>query len=276
MGPARWIVGGFLAAHAAGRDLIAMDTGFRVPGMTDSELVEMVQRLGFAGLTWSATEPQWIRRIAEMAEQQKMRLVAVCCGAKLLRDGGLQPDPRVEGIVAALDGFSTLLWLHISSPDFRRSSEDGDDAAVPGLRALAERAAAAGVRIALYPHAGTWMERVEDAVRLAKKVDRPNVGVTFNLSHWLKTDGKDLDARLDAAMPWLYCVTINGASPEAGSSWAELIQPLGRGTYDWAELVRKLDQRGYTGPICLQLYGVGGQKQDNLKQSIDVWRAAFP
>ena len=36
------------------------------------------------------------------------------------------------------------------------------------------------------------MERIEDAVRVADKVDRPNVGVMFNLCHWLRVS-KDRD-----------------------------------------------------------------------------------
>ena len=69
----------------------------------------------------------------------------------------------------------------------------------------------AQVRIALYPHAGFWVERVEDAVRLAARVDRKNLGVTFNLCHWLKVDGRNLDTSLAQARPYLFLVTINGA-----------------------------------------------------------------
>jgi len=196
-------------------------------------------------------------------------------GARLDREG-FSPDPRIEAAIAALKGFPTLIWLTVQSSDFPRSSDAGDAVAVPALEDLADRAAAAGLRVALYPHTGYWVERVEDAVRLARKANRPNLGVTFNLCHWLRVDGRDLEQRLEAAMPWLYCGTINGASTGGDKRWAALIQPLDRGEYDWADLVRSLLARGYNGPVCLQLYGVKGNSQDNLKASMDAWRVAFP
>ena len=85
--------------------------------------------------------------------------------------------------------------------------------------------------MALYPHTGFSVQSVEDAVRLAEKVHCKNLGVTFNLCHWLMVDGKDLAASLKTAQPYLFCVTINGADA-VGTSWKELIQPLDRGTYD--------------------------------------------
>ena len=68
-----------------------------------------------------------------------------------------------------------------------------------------------GVRVALYPHTGFWVERVDDGTRLARAVDRPNLGTTFNLCHWLKVDGQDLEKRLEEAGKHLFVVTINGA-----------------------------------------------------------------
>ena len=51
------------------------------------------------------------------------------------------------------------------------------------VREVAAMAEEAGLRVALYPHHGFWVERVEDAVRIAKKVNSKNLGVTFNLCH---------------------------------------------------------------------------------------------
>jgi len=89
-------------------------------------------------------------------------------------------------------------------------------------------------------------------------------------------DGRDLAQRLDLALPLLDAVTVNGATPDSDRSWGRIIQPLDQGTFDWAGLVRELDRRGFSGPVCLQLWGVGGLKQDNLRNSIAAWRAAFP
>jgi sugar phosphate isomerase/epimerase len=125
--------------------------------------------------------------------------------------------------------------------------------------------------VALYPHTWMWVERVQDAVRLAKKVDRDNVGATFNLCHCLKVgDEKKIPALLEEALPKLFVVSINGADREG--DWNRLIQPLDAGNVDVAAVLRKLKQLGYAGPIGLQHYGIGGDVRVNLKRSLDGWR----
>jgi len=128
------------------------------------------------------------------------------------------------------------------------------------------------VRVALYPHYGFWVERVEDAVRVAKKVNRKNVGVTFNLCHWLRVDEEEnMQSVIKLAMPYLFVVTINGADSD-GKDWKELIQTLDRGSFDISRFLRTLNDCGYTGPIGLQGYGIGGDAYDNLKRSMNAWR----
>ncbi|MCX7049030.1 MAG: hypothetical protein NTX50_26540, partial [Candidatus Sumerlaeota bacterium] len=94
----------------------------------------------------------------------------------------------------------------------------------------------------------------------------------FNLCHWLRvTGGKDLEATLKQAMPYLFVVTINGADKD-GKDWKTLIQTLDRGTYSVEEALKTLHRLGYQGPIGLQGYGIGGNVQDNLMRSMEAWR----
>jgi sugar phosphate isomerase/epimerase len=118
------------------------------------------------------------------------------------------------------------------------------------------------------------VERVEDAVRVVKKVDRKNVGVMFNLCHWLKVDDeKNTESLLKLAMPHLFVVTINGADSQArGAGWNRLIQPLGSGSFDMHRFLKALRGLGYTGPIGLQCYGLRGDAREHLKRSIAAWR----
>jgi sugar phosphate isomerase/epimerase len=119
-----------------------------------------------------------------------------------------------------------------------------------------------------------WMERIEDAVRVADKVDRPNVGVMFNLCHWLRVSkDRDYKSRLAKAMPRLWAVSISGADEfDDKPGWAHYIQPLGRGSFDMLAFLKTLRQLGYTGPIGLQCFGIPGDVRDNLAESIKAWR----
>jgi sugar phosphate isomerase/epimerase len=81
-----------------------------------------------------------------------------------------------------------------------------------------------------------------------------------------------MKGRLELALPHLFMVTINGADPQ-GKDWDRLIQPLDRGTFDMYGFLKTLKELGYTGPIGLQGYGVKGDPYENLKRSMEAWRA---
>ena len=159
----------------------AMDTAVR-----DLFLLDSVKELGYAGVGWKTGEPAEVGAAAERIRQRELKLVAVYSYAPAtLHTNGLHWDSRLEGSMAALKGRDTVLWLPIDSQDYAKSSPDGDAVAVAGMRRLADLAASNGVRVALYPHTSFWLERVHDTVRVAKKVDRRNLSVTFNLCHCL-------------------------------------------------------------------------------------------
>jgi sugar phosphate isomerase/epimerase len=181
-------------------------------------------------------------------------------------------DPALPQVIKRLRGRETFLWLYVRSGKFKPSSSDGDRQAVKVVGELADLCEQSGIRIALYPHTGFYVQRVEDAVRVAEKVDRKNVGVTFNLCHWLKVDGpKNMKTKMEQALPHLFLVTINGADSD-GQNWDRLIQPLDRGSFDVYVFVKTLRDLGYTGPIGLQCYAVPGDKYENLKRSVEAWR----
>jgi len=199
-----------------------------------------------------------------------LQLFAIYTGINI--DPGSQPyAPSLLDAIKTLEGRNTLLWLFGQSNKHGTSSLDGDPRAVEILRELADVAARHEVRIALYPHHTFWLERTADAVRVADKVDRANVGVTFNLCHWLRvSDETECGPLIKAAMPRLFVVNINGADSD-GQDWKSLIQTLDRGTFDMKGFLTTLNEAGYTGPIGFQGYGIGGDARENLKRSMDAW-----
>ena len=189
-------------------------------------------------------------------------------------------DPKLKQLIPRLKDQGTDLWIAIhgvtrDGAQLKPSDPSGDEVVVPPLRELAELAQANGIRIAFYPHTGFWLERVEDGCRLARAVDRPNVGTTFNLCHWLKVEGnRDPKPALIEALPRLLYVSINGA--DAGDTkqmdWNQLIQPLGTGSYDVAELLKSLVEIGYRGPIGFQGYGITGDSRQILGRTMQAWQ----
>jgi len=248
----------------------AMDTGTQdATHKTPAEQVALVKEVGFAGagpIYHNAAElQQWLAAL----DQNRLKMFALYLELRL--DDVAASLASIKEAAAALRGRDTLLWIYVTDKRGAAFATNDDAVAVQALREISGYAQDAGLRVALYPHTGFVVQRVEDAVRLAGKVDRKNLGVTFNLCHWLMVDGKDLAATLKAAQPYLFCVTINGADA-GGTSWKELIQPLDRGTYDVSQVLRLLRGMKYVGPIGLQHYGIGGDARENLEHSMEGWK----
>jgi len=181
-------------------------------------------------------------------------------------------DARLKEVLPRLLNRGTMLAVILAGGKPSEASQD--PRAVEVVREMAGMAEAAGVKIALYPHAGDWLERVEDAIRVTARVDRPNVGLMFNLCHWLRTDPQRYyRTLLERAMPRLFAVSINGADTfDDQPGWSRYIQPLDRGSFEVGALLRTLRQLGYAGPIGLQCYGLPGDARDHLARSMAAWR----
>lgn len=229
---------------------------------------KMLKELGYDGTSHSGVEN--IPELLAALDRHGLKLFTLYVGAWL---DGDEPkyDPRLLEAIRQLKGRETMIWLTIRSKKHKPSTPAGDARAVEILHELSDACDKAGLKIALYPHTWFWLERVEDAVRIADKAGRKNIGVTFNLCHWLKVDKPEtLDARLKLAKDRLFQVTINGA--DTTGDWDRLIQPLDRGSYDVTKLLSGLKRIGFDGPVGLQCYAVKGDKRENLARSIQAWR----
>jgi sugar phosphate isomerase/epimerase len=204
-----------------------------------------------------------------------LKLYAAYSWAHVEREG-FTVDPGINENLPALKSRKTIIWLPVTSKELKPSDPAGDAMAVAAVREVADNAAEYGCSVSLYPHFGSLVERVADAVRIADKAERANVGVTFNLCHWLRTDGPEsMNRVLRLALPKLSLVTINGAD-RIGKNWKQLIQPLDQGDFDVSALLRQLQNLGYRGPIGLQGYDVAKnfqiERNENLRRSMATWR----
>jgi sugar phosphate isomerase/epimerase len=185
-------------------------------------------------------------------------------------------DPRLKEVLRRVRGRGVQFALLVNG--MKPSDPAGDERAVQIVQEIAGLDPETDAEFLLYPHVANWIERLEDAVRLADQIDRPNVGVMFNLCHWLRVcPDRDYATRLKRAMPRLMAVSINGADEwDTEPGWAKYIQPLGRGDFDMAKFLRTLRELGYRGPVGLQCYGIGGDAREHLKESLAAWRRLTP
>jgi sugar phosphate isomerase/epimerase len=181
--------------------------------------------------------------------------------------GQIKYEPEVEAAIEALQGRGTVVWIAIQG-----EGAGAEERTIQAVDRISDLAARSNLRVALYPHYGFYLARFRDVVRVAERVGRSNVGVTFNLCHELRSGFEpEFPQLLDKAIPRLYGVTVNGADRE-GRDWNTLIQPLGSGDYDVTGFVRTIAKAGYRGPFGIQCYGLKGDPGVYLKQSMAAWR----
>jgi sugar phosphate isomerase/epimerase len=186
-------------------------------------------------------------------------------------NGQVKYEPGMEDAIEALKGRGTVVWVAVPMGD-AGAGAGAEDRTIQAVDRISDLASRSNLRVALYPHYGFYLARFKDVVRVAERVGRSNVGVTFNLCHELRSGfDPEFHQLLDKAIPRLYGVTVNGADRQ-GWDWNTLIQPLGRGDYDVNELVRTFTKAGYRGPFGIQCYGLKGDPGVYLKQSMAAWR----
>lgn len=232
------------------------------------EQAEMLKQLGYAGVGHI-----WLDNVAERLktlDDAGLKLFQITMTVDLT-PGKPAYDPRFKDVLALVKGRHVQFALLLNG--LKPSDASGDPRAVEIMREMSDLARDSGSQLLLYPHLNSWVERIEDACRVAAQVDRPNVGVMFNLCHWLRVDKqRDYKPLLKQALPRLWAVSINGADEfDDQPGWEHYIQPLDKGSFDVGGLLKTLQELGYRGPIGLQCYGIGGDAREHLARSLAAW-----
>jgi sugar phosphate isomerase/epimerase len=238
---------------------------------TLGQQAQLLKELGYdgAGHLWLDHVPERLKTLDDAG----LRLFQVYVRLNVAPDAKPPYDARLKDLLPLLKGRATMLAVLGSGG--KPSDVSGDERAVALLREIADLAQPHGIRLALYPHMGDWLEKMDDAIRVAKKVDRPNVGVMFNLCHFLKVDDSgSIKPLLEKAGPLLMAVSINGSDDSADlrAGKGKWIVPLDEGRFDLLGLLKTLRGLGYTGPVGLQCWGIGGDAREHLLRSMNAWR----
>jgi sugar phosphate isomerase/epimerase len=232
---------------------------------------EMLKELGYAG-----AGHLWLDRVDERVrtlDGAGLRLFQIYVRVDVSAKAKQGYDARLKEVLPLLKGRGVQLAILLQGR--KPADPEGEPRALELVREIADLAKEHGARAVLYPHTNDWMERVQDALRVAEQCGRPEVGVMFNLCHWMKTgEEAELKPLLEKALPRLAAVSLSGsdAVAEVKSGKGNWIQPLDAGSYDLFALLKLLKDLGYRGPVGLQCYGIGGDARDHLARSMEAWR----
>ncbi len=231
------------------------------------ERVKVLKELGYDGIGAARVKdvlslPQRLK----LYDEARLKLFSFYVGGQL-GPKGHNYGKEISQAIKDLKGRDVILELYVQG----NKKANTDEQAVAFVREIADQAKESGLRIVLYPHTGFYVDTLGTAMRIARKCERDNVGVMFNLCHYLMVEPKtDLKTALTDAKPLLWQVSTCGAEKE-GRSWDQLIQTLDRGSYDQAALFKLLRELGFKGNVGFQCYAIRGDSRDNLKRSIGAW-----
>lgn len=241
-------------------------------GLTDvkspQEQAALLKRLGYDGI---CTRPR--AATAELVgafDQQGLRILT---SYVVLKAGATLPE-SLEAHFQLIKKHQPVIWLGIQKS---KSGTDQDAAAT--IRQVVDLAAKHGLPTSLYPHVGFHTDTVKSCERLHPLVERPDLGISFTLCHFLAQNPADeLEATIRRISPKLKLVQINGANqleaPKA--DWPQLIQPLGQGSFKIARVFKILDEIGYQGPVNLQCYQIKQPAAQHLAASMATWNTLQP
>jgi sugar phosphate isomerase/epimerase len=245
---------------------------------TFDKQVEFVKSEGF-----DAIEINQIENFAEMkAAINKHQFKGAFFYVKLK----LEPpfyDSGLEDCIKKLKGTNVIISPFIVSETkrYKPSTHDADKLATHLLQQIGDMAKKSDLEVAIYPHYSFYVERTDHALALTKQVNRKNVGLTFNLCHWLATTNQQerimLKPHLKELNPYLKMITISGANDVISQSkviWDDYILPLGQGSFNTYELVRYImKDLKFKKPIGVQCYNIKGDKVALVKNTISVWES---
>lgn len=239
-------------------------------GLTDVKSAEeqaaLLQKLGYDGI---CTRPKNANQefLAAM-DRHGIRITATFISLPATADGQEIPS-EVQDHIRELKARKPIVWLAINNKDAT------DNATTSLIRKICDLAAENGLEVVLYPHVGFKTHTAAECDRLRKLADRPNLGISFSLCHFLcQEDQAGLEATLKSLAPHLKLVQISGADqiPPGKPDWKRLIQPLGQGTFDMQRIIRVLDEIGYKQPVNLQCYQIEQPASQHLAASVEAWK----
>lgn len=238
------------------------ENGVKYPSVAEG--ARAMKAMGYEGV--GSVHANVLEEFLKEFDAVGLKVFSIYVGGKV-GEGNFAYDAAVPKAIRMLKGRNAMVELYL-----QQGKGANDAQAVAFVKEIAAEAEKAGLRVVLYPHSNFYVDTVGDGLRIAKASGCQNVGVAFNLCHFLKVEPKsDLRKTLEEAKPLLWSVSTCGADL-GGADWSRLIRPLDVGTFDQVGLLRDLREIGYTGDVGIQCYGLKIPSKDHLPRSLGAWK----
>jgi sugar phosphate isomerase/epimerase len=175
---------------------------------------------------------------------------------------------RCVEMAEALGARVVSVWSGSAPPD--SPPHERVERLATGLRALCERAAAAGVRVGFEPEPGMEIERADRWPAVRDDVGHPALGLTLDVGHCLATGEGPPEAALRAHAADLVCVQLDDHVPGVHEHLF-----FGEGSVDFRAIAAAVSEIGYAGPLEVELSRHGARAPEIAAAGLRFRREAF-
>ena len=255
----------FLSVAQAEQKFFALDNGLNGISQPE-EQAKLLKELGYDGICTrpGRTTPEFLAAF----DKHGIEIMATYVVLSTSPDKSEVPQSIKEHF-KTLKGRNTIIWFGVQN---KKATEEE---AVALTRNVCDAAAENGLSVVFYPHVGFYSDTVAASEKLRKVAGRDNLGVSLCLCHFLaQNDHATLEPTIKSVAGSLKLVKISGANelPAPKADWDQLIQPLGKGTFDMNRVFKALDEIGYKGDFGLQCFKIPGPPKEHLSASIAAWK----
>jgi len=236
-----------------------------MPSLSAEEAIPILARIGFDSIEltvvpgWrdelDSLTPHRRARVRELLAEYGLALPAVAGHRSLAASDPAEHAENWRRLVGAVDLAVELATDQV--PPIVDTTVGGkagqwDDLAGPIVERvgrLCDYAARRGVTIAVEPHVHSLLDTPDRVLDLLAAVGRPNLKVTFDISHF-NVQGIPIEesvARLAPVTVFTHVKDERGRAPDY-----EFLIP-GEGEFDYARYLRAMDAAGYRGDIQVEI-----------------------
>jgi sugar phosphate isomerase/epimerase len=187
----------------------------------------------------------------------------------------IEPDPnyrrvRIDHTRRALELCAELGAPHITTEpggpiNPGQTRQQALDLFVEVLKPLAEHAEKVGVLLLIEPEPDLLLERTDQYVELADRVNSPALGLNFDVGH-AYCMSEDLPKAIAALAPY----TRHYHLEDIAASRVHHHLPPGDGAIDFAEVVDAIRKTGYDGWLTVELYPSQEKPDEAARQAYNV------
>ena len=255
----------------------AMDFAFyNSIGLYDFETrCEIIKDIGYDGINFSIWDgSRWKESEKYNTVREKYDLEVT--GTYVVLNLDLPPEhPHNEGIITLLENIQGCNQVDLAIKSAGRvipkSSPIGDGPVYKWLDRALKICEKRNIDLLLYPHITFWMDNHQDALRLCKNLNHPNLGIVMTTVHWYLGNGSNVSRFLKETFPYTRKVHIAG-SKRTPLGWGQIgtAQTLDSGELDNFAIIGGLKSLGYKGKFGAMMWEEGGDPYIKLKKSYEA------